>query len=55
MSEYFSLYAWIAHSYLNFVSNLNVFSYVDYIQKPVSYEISTNSLHLTQDKWISLL
>jgi len=52
MSKYFFFFT---HGYLNFVSNLNAFSYVDYILKPVSYEISTNSLHLTQDKWISLL
>lgn len=45
MSEDFSLHSWIAKGYLNFVSNLNAFFCVDYILKPVSYEISTNSLH----------
>lgn len=55
MSEYFSLHSWIAHGYLSFVSNLNVFFCVDYILKPVSYEISTNSSHLIQDKCIWIL
>jgi len=45
MSEDFSLHSWIAKGYLNFVSNLNAFFCVDYTLKPVSHEISTNSLH----------